>query len=74
VRATLGATALSAMGPAFVGLRSLWASAQTDLQQTNALVWVMIALSAVGAIITFAFLIYALWRYRDPKVKNRRYG
>jgi hypothetical protein len=28
----------------------------------------------VGAIITFAFLVYALWKYRDPKVKNRRYG
>ncbi len=59
---------------AAVGLPTLLGSGQTNLQQTNALVWVMVALSAVGAIITFAFLIYALWKYRDPKVKNRRYG
>ena len=71
----LGSMALCVAGSAAaVGLPTLLGSGQTNLQQTNALVWVMVALSAVGAIITFAFLIYALWRYRDPKVKNRRYG
>ena len=54
---------------------SRWvASGETDLQQTNALVWTMVALSAAGAIITFSFLVYSLWKFRDPKVKNRRYG
>jgi hypothetical protein len=74
VRASLGTAFLSGAGSAVVGLRGLWGSGETDLQQTNALVWVMIALSAIGAIITFAFLVYALWKYRDPKVKKRRYG
>jgi amino acid transporter len=50
------------------------ASGETDLQQTNSLVWVMVALSAAGAIITFAFLVYSLWKFRDPKVRKRRYG
>ncbi|HXQ78879.1 MAG: hypothetical protein WB788_01415 [Thermoplasmata archaeon] len=62
------------VGSASVGMPALWGSGETNLQQTNALVWVMIALSAVGAIITFSFLVYALWKFRDPKVKNRRYG
>lgn len=74
MRATLGTAGFSAAGSALVGLPALRAAGQTDLQQTNAVVWVMIAASAVGAIITFAFLVYALWKYRDPKVKNRRYG
>ena len=47
---------------------------ETDLQQISPLMWIMVALSAAGAIITFAFLTYALWKYRDPKVKHRRYG
>jgi heme/copper-type cytochrome/quinol oxidase subunit 2 len=74
VPASLSTPLLSALGAATAGVHGLWASGQTDLQQTDALVWIMIAISAVGAIITFAFLTYALWKYRDPKVKNRRYG
>jgi len=74
VPASLGPIALSAVGPAAVGLPALWGSGETNLQQTNALVWIMIALSAVGAIITFAFLVYALWKFRDPKMRDRRYG
>ena len=46
----------------------------SNLAQTNALVWVMIAISSAGAIVTFAFLVYAIWKFRDPKVKGRRYG
>jgi len=61
-------------GSLAAALPRFWASGQTDLQQTNALVWVMIAISAGGAIITFAFLAYSLWKFRDPKVKDRRYG
>jgi len=65
---------LSAAGLAAAGVPVLRASGETPLQETNALVWVMVGLSAIGAIITFAFLVYALWKYRDPKVKHRRYG
>ncbi len=60
-----------------VGLAPLGAlvgTGSSNLDQTNALVWSMIAISAAGAIVTFAFLVYALWKYRDPKVKGRRYG
>ena len=52
----------------------LRATGQTDLQQISPLVWVMLAISVGGAIITFAFLTYALWKFRDPTTKGRRYG
>jgi len=74
VGAGRAAVVLSAVGLLFSGLPRLWASGETNLQETNALVWVMVAISAGGAIITFAFLVYSLFRFRDPKVKNRRYG
>lgn len=47
---------------------------QTDLQEISPLVWVILAISVGGAIITFAFLAYAVWKYRDPSTKGRRYG
>jgi hypothetical protein len=50
------------------------ASGPTDLQQTLTLVWVILGLSVAGSIITFGFLIYALWKFRDPRTKGRRYG
>jgi len=50
------------------------ASGPTNLSETNGLVWAMIAISVAGSIVTFSFLVYALWKFRDPKVKNRRYG
>ena len=53
---------------------SVLATGETNLQETNALVWVMVAISTAGAIITFAFLVYSIWKFRDPKVKQRRYG
>ena len=46
----------------------------TNLQQTNDLIWAMIAISAAGAIVTFSFLVYSIWRFRDPRSKGRRYG
>ncbi|MGD0587290.1 MAG: hypothetical protein ABSA63_00625 [Thermoplasmata archaeon] len=69
--ASLGTTILSV---AAEGLRKVGATGETDLQQISPLMWIMVAISAAGAIITFAFLTYALWKYRDPKVKHRRYG
>jgi hypothetical protein len=74
VEAARGRAWLSAVGALLFLVPRLWASGESNLQETNALVWVMIAISAGGAIITFAFLVYSLFRFRDPKVKNRRYG
>ncbi len=72
--AGLSSALLAKVAPALAGAVRVSAAGDTNLQQTNALVWVMIALSAAGAIVTFAFLVYSLWRFRDPKVKGRRYG
>jgi len=46
----------------------------TNLQETNDLLWVMIGISVAGAIVTFAFLVYAVWKWRDPVANRRRYG
>ena len=70
----LGSVLARAASTVSAGVRAALASGESNLQQTTPLVWVMIAISAAGAIITFAFLTYALWKYRDPKVKHRRYG
>lgn len=68
-----GPPVAGALAPAiaFVGVL---ASGQTNLEQTSDLVWVMLGISVAGAIVTFAFLVYAVWKFRDPKVKRRRYG
>jgi hypothetical protein len=47
---------------------------ETNLQLTNPILWVMIGISTAGALVTFSFLVYALWKYRDPSVHWRRYG
>lgn len=52
----------------------LRAAGQTDLQEISPLVWVMLAISVSGAAITFAFLVYAVWKFRDPTTRRRRYG
>jgi hypothetical protein len=51
-----------------------FAAAQSNLQLTEPLLWALIGISAAGSIVTFAFLVYALWKFRDPAVKGRRYG
>lgn len=48
--------------------------AATNLALTSPLVWIMVAISAAGSIVTFAFLVYALVRFRDPSVRRRRFG
>jgi heme/copper-type cytochrome/quinol oxidase subunit 2 len=50
------------------------AAAESRLDLTNPLIWTFLAISVAGAIVTFAFLVYAMWRFRDPAVKRRRYG
>ena len=49
-------------------------SGSTDLQQDQGLILVMTVASVVGAVLTWAFLAYALWKYRDPATRGRRYG
>ncbi len=72
----LGRRRPAASPPLFLGVGSLGmlAAGQTDLQQVSPLVWVLLALTVAGALITFAFLAYALWKYRDPATRRRRYG
>ncbi len=67
----IAALAARSLAPA---VRVVLASGQTILQEVNPLLWTMIAISAAGAIVTFAFLVYAVWRFRDPKARKRRYG
>jgi len=57
-----------------LGAAGLVASSESNLQLTSPLVWVMVAISAAGAIVTFAFLVYAVVKFRDPATKRRRYG
>jgi len=47
---------------------------ETDLQLTDPLLWVMLALTVAGALITYAFLVYSVWRFRDPTTRRRRHG
>jgi hypothetical protein len=63
--AVLGAVA-SAPGRIFAN--------ESNLQLTSPLVWVMVAISAAGAIVTFGFLVYAVVKFRDPATRRRRYG
>ncbi len=75
-RPIVGAPAIAAfaasVGPSAVHV--VLASGETILQEVNPLLWTMIAISAAGAIVTFAFLTYAVWKFRDPKARRRRYG
>jgi heme/copper-type cytochrome/quinol oxidase subunit 2 len=62
---TLGASAAALLVPK---------ATESNLQLTSPLVWVMVAIGAAGAIVTFAFLVYAMVKFRDPKTRGRRYG
>ena len=53
---------------------ALLAAGETDLQEISPLVWVILGISVGGAIITFSFLAYAIWKFRDPTTRGRRYG
>jgi hypothetical protein len=65
---------LSGVGLPTLFASSIFASGSTNLAETSDLVWAMVAISVAGSIVTFSFLVYAIWRFRDPKVKGRRYG
>ena len=57
-----------------LGFAGLVGTGLSNLQETNPLVWAMLAISIGGALVTFAFLAYSIWRFRDPRVRGRRYG
>ena len=57
-----------------VGAAAPFLAGATDLQQTAPLILVLTILSILGAAITFAILIWAILRFRDPATKGRRYG
>lgn len=52
----------------------LSATSETNLQQTEPLLWTIIGISVAGSIVTFAILVYALRKFRDPATRRRRYG
>ncbi len=59
---------------AVAGTIAAHSAAATPLQQTLPLVWVLTGISVGGALITYAFLVYAIYRFRDPATRRRRYG
>ena len=72
---SVGRAALLGFSGSTIALAAGGASAgSTNLQQTDPILWTMIGISAAGAILTYGFLAYALWRFRDPATKGRRYG
>jgi hypothetical protein len=77
VRGVRLAAALAAAGaPAALAASGAAAasSGQSILQEVTPLVWVLVGLSAGGALITYFFLFYAAWKFRDPKTRRRNYG
>jgi hypothetical protein len=62
------------IGSATLGTLATIGTGQTNLEQTNAIVWVILGISVAGAIVTYAFLVYAVWKWRDPEASRRRYG
>jgi hypothetical protein len=66
---------LSSVAPAALVAPALArASSSSVLDQVDPLLWIMIAISTAGAIVTFAVLTYALIKFRDPSTRRRRYG
>jgi hypothetical protein len=63
----------AAIAPAAMVVGRL-AAGETNLQLTSPLVWVLLGISVAGAIVTFGYLVYAVWKFRDPTKKGRRYG
>lgn len=68
-----GTWAATTAGRLAEGLGSLRAT-ESNLQLTSPLVWVMVGIGAAGAVVTFAFLVYAVVKFRDPATRGRRYG
>ena len=74
MRVRAGGSSLVPLGRPAVLAAAGFLAGSSDLAKINGLIWVMIAIGTAGAIVTFSFLVYAIMRFRDPKVKGRRYG
>ncbi len=61
-------------GSVLLATAGMAAAGPTNYEETIPLVWVMVAISVAGAIITWGIMAYALWKFRDPATKRRRYG
>jgi hypothetical protein len=72
VRRAVLAVALA--GGAALGTGTAAAGNHVIIDQVSPIIWVMIAISAGGAAITYGFLVYALWRFKDPSTRRRNYG
>ncbi|HEV2520088.1 MAG TPA: hypothetical protein VGX00_05645 [Thermoplasmata archaeon] len=72
-RLARGASAAAA-GGLLLASAGAAAASPTDLQQTDPLIWVMLGISIAGAVLTWGIMVYALWKFRDPATKRRRYG
>ena len=64
--------ALSAWG--IVALSGFASAGESDYDMIMPLVWVLVGISVVGASIVYAYLTYAVWKYRDPSMKRNRHG
>jgi heme/copper-type cytochrome/quinol oxidase subunit 2 len=62
------------MGHAALNATVRLASGPSNLQETSGLVWVILGISVAGAIVTFGFLVYAIWKWRDKETNRRPYG
>ncbi len=71
---TAGALAARSLASAAATILRRLPATESNLEQTTPLVWVMVAISVAGALVTFAFLVYAVVKFRDPKTRGRRYG
>lgn len=61
-------------GVVVLGFAGLAAAGESNYDQTMPLVWALTAISTAGAGIVYAYLVYSVWKFRDPKTKGRRYG
>ncbi len=71
-RLLLGALAAAALAGAAGSAAA--GNGQSIVQQVTPLIWTMVSISVGGAAITYGFLVYAAWRFRDPSTRRRNYG
>lgn len=64
---------MSAAGVALMGGAAA-SNGQSIVQEVTPLIWIIVAISAGGTAITYGFLLYAAWRFRDPSTRRRNYG
>lgn len=73
-RALLRALTIGTSVASTLALSGFASAGATDYQEIMPLVWVMTALSALGAGLTFGIIVWVIYRFRDPTTRRRRYG